>query len=292
MSTKAESRKLLDGWSLAGRNYAVTGGSHGIGQAVVHQLLAHGASKVVFCSRSPVGHDAIKQLETQYGREGATILHVQCDVSTSLGRLEFVHALQRLCPQLHGLVNNVGKNERKPITEQTEEEYHSIMRTNVDSAYFLSKELIGGGALLPGSAVVNISSAAGTRSSGTGVAYGISKAALNHLTRCLACEAASRNVRVNAVAPWMTATPMLREAVVRNNDPHQLDRVREWTPMHRLAEPAEVAAPVVFLLMPCSGYITGQVLGVDGGLTAQGFDGPCVTAPAESEKKRPRRQDT
>ena len=70
-------------------------------------------------------------------------------------------------------------------------------------------------------------------------------------------------------------TPLLEEAIQSN--PSQLDKVQAWTPMHRLAQPEEIAAPVCFLLLPASSYITGQVLGVDGGLTAQGFAGPCVS---------------
>lgn len=107
--------------------------------------------------------------------------------------------------------------------------------------------------------------------------YGMTKAAVNQLTKILACEWAVRNIRVNAVTPWMTMTPMLEDAVKKN--PSQLDKVTAWTPMHRLASAEEVAAPIVFLCLPASGYITGQCLGVDGGLTAQGFDGPCVTPP-------------
>jgi Tropinone reductase 1 len=88
-------------------------------------------------------------------------------------------------------------------------------------------------------------------------------------------EWAARKIRVNAVTPWMAMTPMLEDAVKRN--PSQLDKVEAWTPMHRLATAEEVANPIVFLCLPASGYITGQCIGVDGGLTAQGFDGPCVT---------------
>lgn len=271
MSTTKES--ILSKWTLQGRSYVVTGGAKGIGLEVVQALLAHQADTIIFCSRNPCD-DLVASLQTDY--PDAKIHHVQCDVSTNQGRetlVTFVTTTLGNYKPLDGLINNVGMNVRKPITEQTQEEYTSIMRTNVDSAYFLSKACFE--LFQRGSTVVNVSSAAGVQSSGTGIAYGISKAALNHLTRTLACEWAARGIRVNAVTPWMTMTPMLLAAVKEN--PNQLDKVAAWTPMHRLAEAAEVAAPIVFLCMPCSGYITGQVLGVDGGLTAQGFDGPAVT---------------
>jgi len=153
------------------------------------------------------------------------------------------------------------------------------MKVNVNSVYFLCQQLkclLEKGALCSksSSTVVNVASAAGVQSSGTGAAYGMSKAAIIHFTKILACEWASFNIRVNAVAPWMTMTPMLEEAI--KQDPNQLDKVKEWTPMKRLATVEEVADPIVFLCMDCSSYITGQCLGVDGGLTAQGFDGPCT----------------
>lgn len=85
----------------------------------------------------------------------------------------------------------------------------------------------------------------------------------------------SSSSRVNAVAPWMTYTPMLKEAVQAN--PKALDKVKEWTPMGRLSDPSEIAAPILFLCMSASSYITGQCIAIDGGLTAQGYDGPCVT---------------
>jgi tropinone reductase I len=315
MSNSKES--IQAAWSLRGRNYVVTGGAKGIGLAIVKALLAHGAKTVVFCSRSTDGMaKLVESLHDEYCSkeyESSTVLHVACDVATKEGRQVLLEATQQFLaeqtappttsfaaasPTLHGLVNNVGRNVRKSIDEQTAEEYESIMRTNVDSAYFLCKlfaTMLGhndsvdkiGGSTAASSTIVNVSSAAGVQSSGTGIAYAMSKAAMNQLTRTLACEWASPtssscsssarkcNIRVNAVTPWMCMTPMLQQAIQEN--PRQLDKVQEWTPMHRLATPEEVAAPVVFLCMPCSSYITGQVLSVDGGLTAQGFDGPCVT---------------
>jgi tropinone reductase I len=205
------------------------------------------------------------------------VIHVACDVSTSEGRSTLIEGAKEAFGKIHGLVNNVGINRRKPILEQTEEEYHSMMKTNVDSAYFLSRMFsdLFDSTLIGGATIVNVSSAAGVQSSGTGAVYGMTKAAINQFTRILACEWAARNIRVNAVTPWMTMTPMLEEAIKAN--PTQLDKVKQWTPMHRLASPDEIAGPICFLCLPASAYVTGQILGVDGGLTAQGFDGPCVT---------------
>jgi tropinone reductase I len=268
---------LLNGWTLQDRCFVVTGGAAGIGLETVKLLLAHKAKTVIFCSRSKCDQIVF---DLQGISANSNVCHVVCDVSTTEGRNELYKQASKNITKLHGLVNNVGCNVRKSMSEQTEEEYNTIMRTNVDSAYFLCK--LFKDLLLKGDnpAIVNVSSAAGSRSSGTGIAYAISKGAINQLTRTLACEWASCGIRVNAVTPWMTLTPMLRQALEasktdESNDP--LEKVRAWTPMHRLAQPTEIAAPIVFLLMPCNSYMTGQVVGVDGGLTAQAFDGPCVT---------------
>lgn len=266
-STITTPSSILQSWTLQGRHYVVTGGAAGIGWAVVQTLLAHGAATVLLCSRSAFD---LKELQSTYPR--ASIFHVPCDVSTEQGRTALVECIQSKLPVVHGLISNVGTNVRKSMLEQTTEEYYTILRTNIDSAYFIAKALHP--QFKQGSTIVHISSAAGVQSSGTGIAYGLSKAALLGLTRGLACEWAARGIRVNAVTPWMTMTPLLEQAVAEN--PSQLDRVKEWTPLHRLAEPMEVAAAVVFLCLPASSYITGQVLGVDGGLCAQGFAGPCI----------------
>lgn len=197
-------------------------------------------------------------------------------MSTEDGRAALVEFCNEKCDRLDVLVNNAGVNVRKSVAEQTPEEYHKIMRTNVDSAYFLSRNLLP---LLKrasdGASVVNVASAAGVQSSGTGAAYGASKAAVIQFTKALACEWARLGVRVNAVAPWMTMTPMLEDAI--KGDPSSLDKVNDWTPMGRIASVEEIVDPILFLMMRCSSYVTGQCLGVDGGLTAQGFQGPCVS---------------
>ena len=215
-------------WSLRGKKFVVTGGTKGIGKAVVQSLLHHGAYRIVVCSRSGIDYNAyIASLgidpadqSSRYNTAGGApvITHVICDVSTKEGRQSLVNIAKDILNEdldndnrdprcIHGLINNVGINVRKPILEQTEEEYHSMLRTNVDAAYFLcrdfSKHFVDTG---DGATIVNVSSAAGVQSSGTGAAYGMSKAALNHFTRILACEWAHRKIRVNAVAPWMTVS--------------------------------------------------------------------------------------
>lgn len=274
----ASSASSQANWTLSGKSFVVTGASKGIGKAILQELLTMGASTVIFCSRNPLEEGFIDNLASDICAASAVgrMHHVCCDVSTMEGRQILLDACLKTygVTELHGLVNNVGVNIRKPMMEQTDEEYHTIMRTNVDSAYFVSKLFLPLLEAARGAAIVNVSSAAGIQSSGTGVAYGMSKAAINQMTRSCACEWAAKQIRVNAVAPWMTVTPMLRLAVQEN--PTQLDKVMAWTPMHRLAKSHEIAAPVVFLLLPASSYITGQTICVDGGLTAQGFDGPCA----------------
>ena len=149
-----------------------------------------------------------------------------------------------------------------------------MMRTNVDSCFFLCRSFSKALRASKG-AVVNVASAAGLRSSGTGTIYAMTKGAMVQFTRTLACEWARAGVRVNCVAPWMTMTPLLRDAVAK--DPTQIASAIDGTPMGRLAEPEETAAAVAFLCLPASAYVTGQVLAVDGGIAAQGFNGPCNT---------------
>ena len=270
-------------WSLDSKSFLVTGGTKGIGYATAKSLLSHGAGIVIICARGDVT-DAVESLRKVIpsGSQSQMIYGLSCDISVKGGRSELVEFVKdKVGGTLDGLVNNVGMNIRKTFTEQTEEEYEQMMRTNVDSAYFLCKNLKGmleSASSVHGSAsVVNVASAAGVMSSGTGAVYGMSKAAMIHLSKILACEWAKLNIRVNAVAPWMTMTPMLQDAVKKN--PHQLDKVKEWTPMHRLSTADDVSGPILFLLMPASSYITGVCIPIDGGLSAQGFDGPCVTPP-------------
>ena len=128
--------------------------------------------------------------------------------------------------------------------------------------------------------IVNVASAAGVASTGSGAVYAMSKAGVVQLTKTLACEWARFGIRVNAVAPWVTWTPLLRDAVEgpgKEDQRESLARAERATPLARAAQPEEMASAIAFFAMPASSYVTGQCLAVDGGLLAEGFAGPCVS---------------
>eukprot|EP00899_Mesostigma_viride_P015421 jgi/Mesvir1/23880/Mv10672-RA.1 len=192
------------------------------------------------------------------------------------GRETLLHYVEKTWGGLDCLINNAGTNVRKKIVEATEEEYRLIIQTNMDSVYYLSKMAYR---LLSRSSrptIVNVASAAGVNSTGSGAIYAMSKAAIVQLTKSQACEWAKAGIRVNCVAPWVTNTPLLVEAV--KNNPRALEKASERTPLGRPGEPEEIASAIAFLTLPASGYITGHTINVDGGLLVNAFPPPDVPA--------------
>ena len=261
-------------WRLDGYNAIVTGGSKGLGRACVEELLELGAN-VLITARGEAELQAVS--DELIIKHPGRLSFIAADVSTEDGRAKLIERATELFDAgvVDILVNNVGTNDRKPASDVTAADYEKLVSTNQTSAFFLST------ALLPmlrkstnGASVVNVTSLAGIRSSGTGVVYAMTKAAMTHMSEALACEWAGYGIRVNAVAPWMARTPLLEAAVAK--DPTALDAAKAATPLGRLGEPRDTAGAVAFLCMPSAAYITGQVLAVDGGLAAQGFRGPCV----------------
>ena len=267
-------------WSLDGYHCIVTGGSKGLGLACVSEMLQLGATVLMTARGEADLASAASTLSSQYGSRVHTIA---ADVSTAEGRMALVaRATELWGGVVDVLVNNVGTNRRKSVEEATEDDYDEMVRTNQTSAFFLCKACLPLLRRSSRASVVNVSSLAGIRSSGTGVIYAMTKAAMTHMSETLACEWAGYGIRVNCVAPWMARTPLLEAAVAK--DPGQLDTVCEATPLGRLGEPADTGSAVAFLCMPAAAYITGQVIAVDGGLAAQGFRGPCIVPSSRKRK--------
>jgi Tropinone reductase 1 len=273
---------------MDGKIVFITGSTKGIGYAAAQEFLDLGAYVLVNGRDADACREACQKMYRGHS------FPVVGDISTPEGRDQVVRRIRELCEQRSGcevlespcidcLVNNAGTNVRAPALEADARDYRRIMDVNLDATYHLSLALQP---LLAESArlgrhptIVNVASAAGVASTGSGAAYAMSKAGVVQLTKTLACEWAHLGIRVNAIAPWVTWTPLLRDAVEgpgKEDQRASLARAERATPLGRAAQPEEMASAIAFFAMPASSYVTGQCLSVDGGLLAEGFAGPCV----------------
>ncbi|XP_031275943.1 tropinone reductase homolog [Pistacia vera] len=255
-------------WSLKGMTALVTGGTKGIGYAIVEELAEFGAT-VHTCSRNQTElNDRIKEWENKGFKVSGSV----CDLQVRADREKLMETVSLMFDgKLNVLVNNVGTAIIKESTEFTAEDFSALTTTNLESAYHLSQlahpllKASGNGS------IVFISSAAGVIALPLCSVYAATKGAINQVTKNLACEWAKDDIRVNAVAPGITRTPLKRAITedLKNNEimNHLISRI----PIPRAGEPNEISSVVAFLCLPAASYITGQVYCVDGGLTVSGF---------------------
>jgi Tropinone reductase 1 len=251
----------MKNWDLKGKRAVVTGGSKGIGKAVVRELAQLGA-EVLFTSRN---EEELRITEHELKKNGYTVFSLPGDVSDEHHRETVKAWVREKWGALDILVNNAGINLRRPSNEYTPEEYLKVINMDLIAPFEFCRIFFPLLKISASPSIINVASVAGSFDAKTGAPYGMAKSGLIQLTKNLAGEWAAEGIRVNAVSPWFTETPLTR---VLLSQPEKLNRIIDRTPMGRIAKDEEIAAAVAFLAMDKASFITGQNISVDGGATS------------------------
>ena len=252
--------------NLENKTAFVTGASRGLGESIAYAF-AKAGSDLVIVSRNQAALDEVAQnIKDKYPIQ---VLPLATDVSIRKDGEKTLEEALRVFGKIDILVNNAGVNVKKNFFDITEDEWDYVLNINLKGIYICSqvigKQLVKQG----GGKVVNMASFGSQFALLHSSAYCASKGGLVQLTKVLALEWAPYNINVNAVAPGYIETEMVKEAMRKM--PDMRETILKRTPMKRFCRPEEVASAVVFLSSDEANFITGIVLSVDGGMTAQGI---------------------
>jgi glucose 1-dehydrogenase len=255
---------------LKGKTALITGASSGIGQAIAIRLAQEGCNVVINYRKSSEGAEdteeqAMQQACGQVESCGVRSLLIQGDVAQEADIVRMVNTVVEQFGSLDILINNAGIQTERPSHEVPTDEFDQVLTVNLRGAYLCAREMIKSLLLQNRSGVIiNISSVHETIPRPMYISYSISKGGMENLTKTLALEYANRGIRVNAIAPGATVTPINEDWT---NNPEKKATVESHIPMGRAGTAEEMAAATAFLASDEAAYITGQTLFIDGGLT-------------------------
>ncbi|XP_064478476.1 dehydrogenase/reductase SDR family member 4-like [Ornithodoros turicata] len=244
---------------LSGKVAIVTASTEGIGYAIAERLAQDGASVVVSSRKAEKVQKAAEQLQAQ----GLNVIGAQCHVGKAEDRANLIKTTLEKLGGIDILVSNAGTNPvMAPVLDTTEAAWEKIFEINVKSAFLLTKEVVPHIQKRGGGSIVYVSSIAGFQPMPLLGAYSVSKTALLGLTRAVADQVASLNIRVNCIAPGIIKTKF-SEALWK--EPGVAETVLQTVPLKRLGEASECASLVSFLVSDDASYITGENIPVAGG---------------------------
>jgi glucose 1-dehydrogenase len=275
----AERTKGLRG--LKDKNVLVTGGSSGIGQAIAVRFAEYGANVAINYLRqaeeAQETEDQVHACINKVQQEGVQDVLVRGDVSQEDDVVQMVGEAVEGLGGVDVLVNNAGIQISRPTEELSSEDFDKVLAVNLRGSFMCAREAIKHflAEEKPG-VIINISSVHQLIPKPGYLGYSTSKGGMQNLTRTLALEYAARGIRVNGVGPGATVTPINRAWI---DDPEKRKQVEEHIPMQRAGDSDEMAGVTAFLASDDAGYITGQTIFVDGGLTLF----PSFSTPWSSE---------
>lgn len=253
---------------LKGKNVLVTGATSGIGQSIAAYLATEGANVALNYRNDPDKLDSTKKLIDEMCAQvngcGGQKLPVEGDVSQETDIVRMCNEVIEKLGSLDILINNAGIQTASPSHELETADFDKVIQVNLRGAYLCAREAIkhfierGNGGV-----IINVSSVHEIIPRPQYVSYSMSKGAMENMTKTLALEYAPHGIRVNAIAPGATSTPINSWT----EDPHKKDEVESHIPLGRVGTSEEMAVITAFLASEDASYITGQTLFVDGGLT-------------------------